>query len=215
MKNDSGFTLVEMMIAIAIIGVLAAVTVPNFKKYQAKSKVVEAKMQLASAYTAEKGFYQLFDMYATCLDYMGFDPTNEIDRRHFAIGFPNFQANIDPGFYNSAVGERMVASECPRDLVDTPGSSVFLAGKAVGSAVMNTLADFQAAVPVTSNDISMAGPVVPDDVQSGLGTQSDNDSQTFVIAAAGYIDSQNLTPDVSALWSIDQDKKIKNHRPGY
>ena len=53
LNNQSGFTLVELMIVVAIIGVLSAVAVPNFKKYQAKAKSSEAKVQLAAAYTAE------------------------------------------------------------------------------------------------------------------------------------------------------------------
>ena len=55
--TEAGFTLVELMIVVAIIGVLSAVAVPNFKKYQAKAKTSEAKIQLAAAYTAEQAFY--------------------------------------------------------------------------------------------------------------------------------------------------------------
>ena len=73
-NNESGFTLVELMIVVAIIGVLSAVAVPNFKKYQAKAKSSEAKVQLAAAYTAEQAFYGDFGLYAACLSYMGYDP---------------------------------------------------------------------------------------------------------------------------------------------
>ena len=44
--RQSGFTLVELMVVVAIIGLLSAVAIPNFKKYQAKSKISEAKLQL-------------------------------------------------------------------------------------------------------------------------------------------------------------------------
>ena len=88
-KSESGFTLVELMIVVAIIGVLSAVAVPNFKKYQAKAKTSEAKLQLAAAYTAEQAFFGDFGIYHTCLSYMGFDPTTEAPQRYYAIGFRN------------------------------------------------------------------------------------------------------------------------------
>jgi type IV pilus assembly protein PilA len=64
MHDHKGFTLIELMIVVAIIGILAAIAIPNFLKYQAKSKQSEAKMNLGSmgtsaeSYHAEKDTYQ-------------------------------------------------------------------------------------------------------------------------------------------------------------
>ena len=56
-KNTKGFTLIELMIVVAIIGILAAIAIPNFLKFQAKSKQSEAKTNLKAIYTAQTGYY--------------------------------------------------------------------------------------------------------------------------------------------------------------
>src|ERR1700757_4149461 len=46
----NGFTLIELMIVVAIIGVLAAVAIPAFMKYIRRSKTTEATMNLRKMY---------------------------------------------------------------------------------------------------------------------------------------------------------------------
>ena len=45
-KNTRGFTLIEMMIVVAIMGLLAAIAIPAFTKYIRRSKTSEAVMNL-------------------------------------------------------------------------------------------------------------------------------------------------------------------------
>jgi type IV pilus assembly protein PilA len=45
-RHQAGFTLVELMITIAIIGILAAIAIPNFIAYREKSKIARAESEL-------------------------------------------------------------------------------------------------------------------------------------------------------------------------
>jgi len=53
-RKASGFTLIELMIVVAIIGILAAIAIPNFLKFQCKSKQSEAKTNLSGIFTARR-----------------------------------------------------------------------------------------------------------------------------------------------------------------
>jgi len=56
LKGKKGFTLIELMIVVAIIGILAAIAIPNFLRFQAKSKQSEAKGNLSGIFTGETSY---------------------------------------------------------------------------------------------------------------------------------------------------------------
>jgi type IV pilus assembly protein PilA len=51
LKSPLGFTLIELMIVVVIIGVLAAIAIPNFLTYQARAKQAETKLALGDIFT--------------------------------------------------------------------------------------------------------------------------------------------------------------------
>ena len=52
-----GFTLLELMIVVAVIGIIVAIAIPNFLRYQTKAKQSEAKMNLKGLFTAEMTYF--------------------------------------------------------------------------------------------------------------------------------------------------------------
>jgi type IV pilus assembly protein PilA len=64
-----GFTLIELMIVVAIIGILAAIAIPNFLKFQLRSKTGEAKTNLAAIRTAEESYFAEYGVFIAAADY--------------------------------------------------------------------------------------------------------------------------------------------------
>lgn len=61
--NRKGFTLIELMIVVAIIGILAAIAIPNFLAMQLRAKRAELPTNLDGIRTAEKAYHAEWDTY--------------------------------------------------------------------------------------------------------------------------------------------------------
>lgn len=70
-KKFHGFSLMEVMIVVVIIGILAALAYPNLEKYLKRARQTEAKTNLSAIYTAQKIYFSLHQSYV--------DDINELD----------------------------------------------------------------------------------------------------------------------------------------
>jgi len=62
-RNQKGFTLIELMIVVVIIGILAALAIPRFMEATGKAKKSEAKSVLKQIYVLERAYFQENDTY--------------------------------------------------------------------------------------------------------------------------------------------------------
>ena len=109
LKGKKGFTLIELMIVVAIIGILAAIAIPNFLRFQAKSKQSEAKTNLGGIFTAETSYFSEHNNFAD-LDVISWAPVGSAKYRYMlanaALSLGNTAVVLDawtvaPGFSNA------------------------------------------------------------------------------------------------------------------
>lgn len=85
--KHGGFSLIELMVVVAIIAFLAMIAVPNFNRFLAKAKRAEAYMNLSSLYAAEKAYYAEHGTYSDILSGeggIGWKPEGKI---YYTYGF--------------------------------------------------------------------------------------------------------------------------------
>lgn len=95
--KKSGFTIIELMIVVAIIAFLATVSIPKYFNYYAKAKQAEVAMNLASLHTAEQAYYAEHGKYSSVLmgpDGIGWQPQGKNFYYTYGFNSPDAQEGI-------------------------------------------------------------------------------------------------------------------------
>lgn len=156
-NNQAGFSLVELMVVVAIIGILASLAIPSIGKYMAKARQSEAKTQLSSLYTAEKAFYAEYTAYHGQFGPVGYSPEGKL---RYVVGFSGATNADATNGYTAAAPT-------------APGDS------------LNTLAYCSVAATMTNGCMMLSGATALAPVATNLGTAVL--TKTAFVAGAGAI----------------------------
>lgn len=72
--SEEGFTLLELMVVVAIIGVLTSIAIPAYIGYANRAHETEAKLSLSGIFVAETSFFTENGFYTACLKQIGYAP---------------------------------------------------------------------------------------------------------------------------------------------
>jgi type IV pilus assembly protein PilA len=185
MKNiyQVGFSLVELMVVVAIIAVLSTIAVPRVNKFIAKSRQSEAQINLSSIYSFNKNFYLEYQGYTSSFSAMGYLPEGNL---RYNTGFS--VASVGPTNYLTLTGlaayggNVTTLAECPTN--------------AAANARCRTLFGANDAAPPAVVNATVAAPF-----------------DTFTAVSRSCLVRGNANACTGAnydTWEINQDKNLRN-----
>jgi prepilin-type N-terminal cleavage/methylation domain-containing protein len=89
MKNNKGFSLVELMVVVAIIAILASFAVPQYESFQAKARQKEALQLMNAFYAASKAVEGEYGWFPGNFEATGYNPSGQLHYRTLVVDGTN------------------------------------------------------------------------------------------------------------------------------
>lgn len=196
--SREGFTLVELMIVVAIIGILATIAVPQYQKFQAKSKQTEIRLALGAIHTVETSAAIETNSFTGCLGNIGY--SRDGTKFYYTLGFATAPAG---GCGPESSASVTVADSC---LIYQWAATVDQ-----NTGQVSAYTDAAHCTHVVNSTFFLANQKdtqtnPPDEAQLPTTSVSRN---TFIIGGVSNLYKQNMDQ-----WTIDQNKNMLNVKSG-
>ena len=189
LQKNKGFSLVELMVVVAIIGILASIAVPNFQRFQSRARQSEVKTNLGGFYQAAKASQAEYSFYPGNLPATGWQPEGQLRYIYLSA-----DESTDCSTAAAPTVLPFVGNGCDDSCINTNGTTVDCpAPYAINGA--------NAAAPWVSPTALISIPV-------SIATLSITSTATqFNILACGNLSTVDC-------WTIDQSKSLNNIASG-
>ena len=195
--NKKGFTLTEVLVAVSIVAVLSAVSVPSYTRMRILARTAEAKTNLGQLYITEKSFFIQWGCYISDLITIGFKPEGEL---LYNVGF---------------LQETVTISECSNyngpPIDGTRNNLSGLCGTTMGSGTLKNCAFIYKGNTLTPPAIPTNTQTDPTKPNNGSKLAISGPALTFTAAAIVNVKKPldtDTTPVGKNIWTINNFKRI-------
>ncbi|MHB1845974.1 MAG: type IV pilin protein [Deltaproteobacteria bacterium] len=188
---QAGFTLIELMVVVAIIGLLAALGIAGFKHFEARSRQAECRTNMKAIFTAQRSYFGDKQMYLEEANIVGFGPEMNNRYSYYLGPVAGVETRPPAGPVTTTTGADSYCAEFSGQQAITLDESKW--GAASWALTLPT--SLATRVPNSGGQTKALSTV---GVDSSLGACCPQGQCDFLAACQGNVDTDNVTD----IWSI-------------